>query len=167
MTGRSTTGMSRVRGFRDNWSSPVFQDAKGSGDFKIVSFYAKRARGTHGSLHCPEPSDQGRRPSGFDLEGYRFDPAVSTIARPVFRRVRTEVPSRPQGPATQARTRALAPPHTELPHHLFLDTLTDSQDICCLCLSTIDQHQGVAAAHTSLIQSPALEASCLDEPSGR
>jgi cytoplasmic iron level regulating protein YaaA (DUF328/UPF0246 family) len=63
----------------------VFEDFKG-GQYKIISFYAKRARGlmarfaiTHG-LNLPEQL------KGFDLDGYAFAPASSSADRLVFRR---------------------------------------------------------------------------------
>jgi cytoplasmic iron level regulating protein YaaA (DUF328/UPF0246 family) len=63
----------------------VFEDFK-DGQYKIISFYAKRARGlmaryaaTH-RLTTPEPLQ------GFDLDGYAFAPAASSADRLVFRR---------------------------------------------------------------------------------
>jgi cytoplasmic iron level regulating protein YaaA (DUF328/UPF0246 family) len=63
----------------------VFEDFKG-GQYKIISFYAKRARGlmarfaaTHG-LNLPEQL------KGFDLDGYAFAPAQSSADKLVFRR---------------------------------------------------------------------------------
>ena len=73
-------------GLQGQLVSPVFQDAKGSGDFKIVSFYAKRARGLMARYIVQNRLTKAEDLRGFDLEGYRFDPAVSTIDRPVFRR---------------------------------------------------------------------------------
>jgi cytoplasmic iron level regulating protein YaaA (DUF328/UPF0246 family) len=63
----------------------VFEDFKG-GKYKIISFFAKRARGlmaryaaTHG-LNLPEQL------KGFDLDGYVFAADVSSPDRLVFRR---------------------------------------------------------------------------------
>ena len=63
----------------------VFEDFKG-GQYKVISFYAKRARGlmaryaaTHG-LTLPEQL------KGFDLDAYVFEPAESNAGRLVFRR---------------------------------------------------------------------------------
>lgn len=63
----------------------VFEDWKG-GKYKIISFFAKRARGlmaryaiTH---RVATPKDLER----FDLDGYAFEPAVSQPDRLVFRR---------------------------------------------------------------------------------
>lgn len=65
--------------------SPVFEDWKG-GRFKIISFYAKRARGLmvrHAALKRAETVEELL---DFSLEGYAYDPAVSNPDRPVFRR---------------------------------------------------------------------------------
>jgi cytoplasmic iron level regulating protein YaaA (DUF328/UPF0246 family) len=63
----------------------VFEDFKGS-QYKIISFFAKRARGlmaryaaTHG-LNLPEQL------KGFDLDGYAYAADVSSPERLVFRR---------------------------------------------------------------------------------
>jgi len=64
---------------------PVFEDWK-SGQYKIISFYAKRARGLmtrHAVLNrLTEP--EGLK--DFDSDGYAFEPAVSDETRWVFRR---------------------------------------------------------------------------------
>lgn len=73
-------------GLQGQLVSPVFQDAKGSGDHKIVSFYAKRARGLMARYIVQNRLTKADDLRGFDLEGYLFDPAVSTLDRPVFRR---------------------------------------------------------------------------------
>ena len=63
----------------------VFEDDK-DGKFKIISFYAKRARGlfvrasAEGGWQKPEDLKQ------FDAEGYEYTPAASTENRLVFRR---------------------------------------------------------------------------------
>ena len=63
----------------------VFEDWK-DGKFKIISFYAKRARGlfvraaAEGSWKKPEDLQT------FDAEGYEYTPAASTETRWVFRR---------------------------------------------------------------------------------
>ena len=64
---------------------PVFEDWKG-GKYKIISFYAKRARGLMtryavlNRLTAPEDL------KGFDLDGYAFAPEASDEATWVFRR---------------------------------------------------------------------------------
>ena len=64
----------------------VFEDARGDGPHKVISFFAKKARGLmarhaiRNRLRAPEQL------KGFDLEGYRFEPGVSAPDRLVFRR---------------------------------------------------------------------------------
>jgi cytoplasmic iron level regulating protein YaaA (DUF328/UPF0246 family) len=63
----------------------VFEEWKG-GQYKIISFFAKRARGLM-ARHAIEK--RIATPDGlkrFDAEGYGFDPAVSSLDRFVFRR---------------------------------------------------------------------------------
>lgn len=65
--------------------SPVFEDWKG-GKYKIISFYAKRARGLmarYAALNGVSNVDQLK---AFDLDGYAFDEDVSTEKKWVFRR---------------------------------------------------------------------------------
>ena len=65
--------------------SPVFQDAK-DGKYKIISFYAKRARGLMARYvvenRITDPADL----KGFNLDGYKYYAAESKIDKPVFRR---------------------------------------------------------------------------------
>ena len=65
--------------------APVFQDAK-NGQYKIISFYAKRARGLMTRFivenRMTDPADL----RDFNLEGYRYSAADSKPDRPVFRR---------------------------------------------------------------------------------
>ena len=63
----------------------VFQEYKG-GQYKVVSFFAKRARGLmarYATTHRLTVPDQLR---AFDIEGYRWTAAESTPQRLVFRR---------------------------------------------------------------------------------
>ena len=66
--------------------SPVFQDAK-DGKYKIVSFYAKRARGLMARYvienRLQDPSDL----INFNLDGYSYFPVGSKPEKPIFRRV--------------------------------------------------------------------------------
>ncbi|MFZ4874305.1 peroxide stress protein YaaA [Janthinobacterium sp. Mn2066] len=65
--------------------SPVFEDWK-NGKYKIISFYAKRARGmlaryaTVNAIHDPEQLKQ------FDADGYAYVPEASNDKNWVFRR---------------------------------------------------------------------------------
>jgi len=64
--------------------SPTFLDARGSGDFKIVSFFAKRARGAMSAWIIKNRVSGKKTLEGFDGMGYRHDPERSTKDRPVF-----------------------------------------------------------------------------------
>jgi uncharacterized protein len=65
--------------------APVFQDAK-DGKYKIISFYAKRARGLMARYvvenRITDPADL----KGFNLDGYKYYAAESKVDKPVFRR---------------------------------------------------------------------------------
>ena len=63
----------------------VFEDWKG-GAYKIISFYAKRARGLMARYAITQRLSTPRQLEGFDLDGYAFDAAVSLPDRLVFRR---------------------------------------------------------------------------------
>lgn len=65
--------------------TPVFEDWNG-GKFKIVSFYAKRARGLMARYAALEGIVQAERLKAFDSDGYAFDAGASTASRWVFRR---------------------------------------------------------------------------------
>ncbi|WP_114653126.1 peroxide stress protein YaaA [Polynucleobacter necessarius] len=65
--------------------SPVFQDGK-DGKFKIISFYAKRARGLMARYvvenRITDPADL----KGFNLDGYKYAASESKPEKPLFRR---------------------------------------------------------------------------------
>lgn len=63
----------------------VFQEGKG-GQYKIVSFFAKRARGLMARWAVLHKAATPRALEKFDLEGYGFAAAVSSPDRLVFRR---------------------------------------------------------------------------------
>jgi cytoplasmic iron level regulating protein YaaA (DUF328/UPF0246 family) len=65
--------------------SPVFEDWKG-GKYKIISFYAKRARGLMARYAALKNISQPEKLKGFDLEGYAFAEDASTESNWVFRR---------------------------------------------------------------------------------
>ncbi len=65
--------------------APKFLDEK-NGDFKIISFFAKRARGTMAAWLVQNRIDTIKGISDFDADGYRFEPARSTSREPVFTR---------------------------------------------------------------------------------
>jgi hypothetical protein len=63
----------------------VFEDYKG-GKYKIISFFAKRARGLMARYVIENRVTQVKGLEGFDLEGYAFDAKASDTDRKVFRR---------------------------------------------------------------------------------
>jgi len=63
----------------------VFEDWK-SGQYKIISFFAKRARGLMARYAVTHRITAPRKLEKFDLDGYAFDAAVSEPDRLVFRR---------------------------------------------------------------------------------
>lgn len=65
--------------------TPVFEDWK-NGRYKIISFYAKRARGRMVRYAIDQRLDAVEGLQGFDAEGYAFAPDASDEARWVFRR---------------------------------------------------------------------------------
>jgi len=63
----------------------VFEDWKG-GRYKVISFFAKRARGLMARYAIRHRIATPKRLQGFDLEGYAFAAAASEPDRLVFRR---------------------------------------------------------------------------------
>jgi hypothetical protein len=63
----------------------VFEEWKG-GDWKIISFSAKKARGLMARHAITHRVETPRKLESFDLEGWRFDAAASQPERLVFRR---------------------------------------------------------------------------------
>ena len=64
---------------------PVFLDEK-NGQFKVISFYAKKARGLMSRFIIQERLTQRKQLQEFDLEGYQFDSARSQGNELVFTR---------------------------------------------------------------------------------
>jgi len=65
--------------------SPQFKDAK-NGKYKIIAFYAKRARGLMSRYIIQNKISKPNDLEGFDLAGYRFNGDMSTGKVPVFTR---------------------------------------------------------------------------------
>lgn len=63
----------------------VFEEGKG-GEWKIVSFFAKRARGLMARWAIQHRIERPEDLAGFDVEGYAFSAAHSSPDRMVFRR---------------------------------------------------------------------------------
>lgn len=65
--------------------SPVFKDEK-NGNYKIISFYAKKARGMMADFVIKNDLKQAGELHQFTTAGYRYDAQSSTEAKPVFLR---------------------------------------------------------------------------------
>ena len=63
---------------------PVFLDAKGDADYKIVSFFAKRARGVMSAWIIQNRINTRKSLIEFDGMGYHYDAERSGDLRPVF-----------------------------------------------------------------------------------
>ena len=63
----------------------VFEDWK-AGQYKIISFFAKRARGAMARWAIQHRVRSVKALQAFDADGYAFDPAASATDRLVFRR---------------------------------------------------------------------------------
>jgi hypothetical protein len=61
-------------------------DGRGGGQYKIISFFAKRARGAMARWAIQHRVRSVKALQGFDADGYAFDPAASGADRLVFRR---------------------------------------------------------------------------------
>ena len=66
--------------------TPVFLDRKDGGDYKTVSFYAKRARGSMASWVIRNRISKAKHLSDFTEDGYAFCTERSTSESPVFTR---------------------------------------------------------------------------------
>lgn len=65
--------------------SPVFKDWK-NGQYKLISFYAKKARGLMASWIVRQRVDDPARLREFNVNGYRYDAEQSTPDKPVYLR---------------------------------------------------------------------------------
>lgn len=65
--------------------TPIFKDWKGD-KYKIISFYAKKARGMMARYIIKNRIDTAESIQGFDYEGYRFNPELSEGDNWVFTR---------------------------------------------------------------------------------
>ena len=68
-----------------NVVSPVFKDYK-NGNYKIISFYAKKARGLMARFIIQNRIKKTDELVNFDLDGYKYSKADSTAESPVFLR---------------------------------------------------------------------------------
>jgi cytoplasmic iron level regulating protein YaaA (DUF328/UPF0246 family) len=65
--------------------TPVFKDWK-NGKLKIISFFAKKARGRMSAYLIKERITEPSQLKAFDWDGYQFDDALSTSDQWVFTR---------------------------------------------------------------------------------
>jgi len=65
--------------------SPVFRDKK-SGEYKLISFFAKRARGMMARFIIDNRIKDVESIKDFDTAGYRYNKKLSTPTEPVFTR---------------------------------------------------------------------------------
>lgn len=65
--------------------APVFEDWK-NGRYKIISFFAKRARGMMARYAAENRITDPEQLKDFDVDGYAFEPGASTEREWVFRR---------------------------------------------------------------------------------
>lgn len=65
--------------------APVFKERK-NGEYKLISFFAKKARGLMSRYIIRNRLDNPEDLKGFDLEGYQYNEALSAEDRPVFTR---------------------------------------------------------------------------------
>ena len=70
---------------KGNVITPVFKDQK-NGQFKIISFYAKKARGMMAAYVIKNQIDSIDGVKGFDVAGYQFKPEMSKKNELVFTR---------------------------------------------------------------------------------
>jgi cytoplasmic iron level regulating protein YaaA (DUF328/UPF0246 family) len=64
---------------------PVFLDEK-NGSYKVISFYAKKARGLMSRYVIQQRLTKPEQLKAFDVDGYRFDGASSSESELVFKR---------------------------------------------------------------------------------
>jgi len=65
--------------------SPVFKDMK-NGQYKIISFFAKKARGLMTRFIIDNDIDDADKLLAFESDGYIYNPRMSTPSGPVFTR---------------------------------------------------------------------------------
>lgn len=70
--------------------SPRFLDEAADGEYRIVSFNAKWARGAMAGWMVRNRVRSARAVRGFDVAGYRYDASRSTSAQPTFIRPRLQ-----------------------------------------------------------------------------
>lgn len=74
-----------IKGIQAEIVTPVFKDLIG-GQYKVVSFFAKKARGMMASYIIRNRIVSSDELIGFTDEGYHYNPEISTLLKPVFTR---------------------------------------------------------------------------------
>lgn len=74
-----------IKELRAEVINPEFKDMK-NGSYKMISFYAKKARGLMTRFIVENEISSPRDLSAFDLDGYAFNPRLSKPGKPVFTR---------------------------------------------------------------------------------
>ncbi len=72
--------------------TPVFKDEK-NGSYKIISFFAKKARGLMARYIIQNKIDKLGDLIKFDLQGYQYSESESTTTKPVFTRAEKDRPA--------------------------------------------------------------------------
>ncbi|WP_420590186.1 peroxide stress protein YaaA [Bacterioplanoides sp.] len=72
--------------------TPVFKDEK-NGQYKIISFYAKKARGMMAAYIMQNGIDKAEDIKAFDVAGYRFSEEDSNADTWVFKRAEKDIPN--------------------------------------------------------------------------
>lgn len=80
-----------MRSLKARVITPVFQDEK-NGTFKVISFYAKKARGLMAAWILERGIARAEDLTGFDVAGYRFSARDSDGDTLVFRRREKDLP---------------------------------------------------------------------------
>lgn len=81
----------RPSALKANLITPVFKDEK-NGQYKIISFYAKKARGMMASYIVQERLQQADGLKDFTTAGYRFSAEDSDARQWVFKRAEKDIP---------------------------------------------------------------------------
>ncbi|MGI9428088.1 MAG: peroxide stress protein YaaA, partial [Bythopirellula sp.] len=68
--------------------TPVFKDRNPAGEYKVMSFFAKKARGMMASYLIREQISDGRGILKFRTGGYKYDRGQSSEEKPVFLRAK-------------------------------------------------------------------------------
>ena len=75
----------RRRTLKADVIQPVFQDWK-NGEYKVISFFAKRARGRMARYAAERHIEDAAALRDFSLDGYALDDAASSATKWIFRR---------------------------------------------------------------------------------